>query len=212
MDVLATLWRFIDGAPLVLGSSAQGIGLFPQQVEVCGGIGHDFIQPYAYRFCGAGVGLIKSPLQPQINHPCSFHDLSCQMFRPRPHCVPVGRANLILSRIEYLHSIFNLPDIVLISLDLGPISLVTEQGGIALQYLLSEVCTLVWLILVMPTTHSVSERSFFSTLCVIKNYVQSTMSPPGVQSTMSPLGVQSTMEQFRLNNVMILNVHKDRTD
>jgi hypothetical protein len=59
--------------------------------------------------------------------------------------------------------------------------------------LLSEVCTLTSLILVMPATNAVSERSF-STLRVVKNYLR------------------STMEQLRLNNVMILRVHSDCTD
>lgn len=60
--------------------------------------------------------------------------------------------------------------------------------------LLSQVCTLASLILVMPATNAVSERSF-STLRVVKNY-----------------NIHSTMKQTRLNNVMILKVHSDRTD
>ncbi len=59
--------------------------------------------------------------------------------------------------------------------------------------LLSQVCKLVSLILVMPATNSVSERSF-STLRFVKNYLR------------------STMKQLRLNNVMILKVHSDRVD
>ena len=59
--------------------------------------------------------------------------------------------------------------------------------------LLSQVCKLASLILVMPATNSVSERSF-STLRFVKNYLR------------------STMKQSRLNNIMILKVHSDRTD
>ena len=59
--------------------------------------------------------------------------------------------------------------------------------------LLSEVCTLSSLILVMPATNAISERSF-SSLRRVKNYLRSTMS------------------QLRLNNIMILHVHKDKTD
>lgn len=59
--------------------------------------------------------------------------------------------------------------------------------------LLSEVCTLVSLVLVMPATNAVSERSF-SSLRRIKSYLR------------------STMTQTRLNNVMVLHVHKNRTD
>ena len=59
--------------------------------------------------------------------------------------------------------------------------------------LLSEVSTLVRLILVMPATNAVSERSF-SAMRRIKTYLRSTMS------------------QIRLNNCMVLHVHKDLTD
>lgn len=59
--------------------------------------------------------------------------------------------------------------------------------------LLSEVCKLVSLVLVMPATNAVSERSF-SSLRRIKSYLR------------------STMTQTRLNNVMVLHVHKNRTD
>ena len=63
----------------------------------------------------------------------------------------------------------------------------------AQKALLSEVCILVSLILVMPATNAVSERSF-SSLRRVKNYLR------------------STMTQVRLNNVMVLHVHKDFTD
>ena len=56
--------------------------------------------------------------------------------------------------------------------------------------LMSEVCTLASLILVMPATNTVSERSF-SALRRLKSYLR------------------STMTQLRLNNLM---VHKSRTD
>ena len=59
--------------------------------------------------------------------------------------------------------------------------------------LLSEVVTLLSLSLVMPATNAISERSF-SSLRRIKNYSRSTMS------------------QVRLNNIIVLHVHKDKTD
>ena len=59
--------------------------------------------------------------------------------------------------------------------------------------LLSEVCALASLILVMPATNAVSERPF-SSLQRLKSYLRSTMS------------------QTRLNNLMILHVHSNRTD
>lgn len=61
------------------------------------------------------------------------------------------------------------------------------------QTLISEVITLIKLIVVMPATNSTSERSF-SALRRIKTYLRSTMS------------------QARLNNLMILHVHRQRTD
>ena len=49
------------------------------------------------------------------------------------------------------------------------------------------------LLLVMPATNATSERSF-SALRRVKTYLR------------------STMTQMRLNNLMILHVHKDKTD
>ena len=61
------------------------------------------------------------------------------------------------------------------------------------QTLLSEVCTLMRLLLVMPATNATSERSF-STLRRIKSYLRSTMS------------------QERVNHLMILHVYREITD
>ena len=63
----------------------------------------------------------------------------------------------------------------------------------AKKQFLSEVCTVVKLILVMPATNSTSELSF-SALRRIKTYLCSTMS------------------QDRLNHLMTLHVHKELTD
>ena len=60
----------------------------------------------------------------------------------------------------------------------------------AQRNLLSQVCLAVQLILVMPATNATSERSF-SALCRVKSYLR------------------STMGQQRLNNLMVLHVHKD---
>ena len=59
--------------------------------------------------------------------------------------------------------------------------------------LISEVSKLVRLLLVMPATNAGSERSF-SALRRIKTYLRSTMS------------------QQRMNNLMLLHIHKSRTD
>ena len=63
----------------------------------------------------------------------------------------------------------------------------------AQRQLFSEVSTLVKLILVLPATNAVSERSF-SSLRRIKTYLR------------------TTMAQSRLNHLMTLNVHNEMTD
>ena len=60
----------------------------------------------------------------------------------------------------------------------------------AQRTLMSEVCKVAALILVMPATNATSERSF-SALRYIKSYLRATMS------------------QTRLNNVMVLYVHRE---
>ena len=60
------------------------------------------------------------------------------------------------------------------------------------QTLLSEVCTLASLILVMPATNAVSERSF-SALRRLKTYLR------------------STTTQTRLNNIKVLHIHHHLT-
>ena len=61
------------------------------------------------------------------------------------------------------------------------------------EVLLSEVCVLASLMLVKPATNAISERSF-SALRRIKSYLRATMS------------------QERLNQSMVLHVHKHLTD
>ena len=57
----------------------------------------------------------------------------------------------------------------------------------------SEVCTLTLLILIMPATSTISERSFF-VMHFIKRYLR------------------STIWQQRLNHVMVLNIYKEKLD
>ena len=64
---------------------------------------------------------------------------------------------------------------------------------VGMRSLLSQVFHLAKLILVCPATNATSERSF-SALRRVKNYLQ------------------STMGQVRTNNIMVMHVHKDRTD
>ena len=65
--------------------------------------------------------------------------------------------------------------------------------SITARSLYSEIVTLVELILVMPATNATSERSF-SALQRVKSYLR------------------TTMIQLRLNNLMILNVHREALD
>ena len=58
---------------------------------------------------------------------------------------------------------------------------------------MSQVCKAFRLLLVMPATNAASERSF-STLRRVKSYLH------------------STMTQQRLNHLMVLHIHKERTD
>ena len=57
----------------------------------------------------------------------------------------------------------------------------------------SEVCTLTWLILIMPATNAISERSF-AVIRRIKSYLR------------------SIMWQQWLNHVMVLNIYKEQLD
>ena len=59
--------------------------------------------------------------------------------------------------------------------------------------LLSQVSLLVKLIALMPATNAVSERSA-SALCCVKTYLR------------------SSMTQVRLNNMMVVHIHKALTD
>jgi len=61
------------------------------------------------------------------------------------------------------------------------------------RLIISEVCVLLKLILIMPSTNAVSEKSF-SALRRVKTYLR------------------SVMLQERLNHLLVLRVHKDHTD
>ena len=63
----------------------------------------------------------------------------------------------------------------------------------AVKALFSEVVLLMKLILVLPATNATSERSF-SAMRSVKSHLR------------------STMGQERLNNLMVLHVHKEYTD
>ena len=76
---------------------------------------------------------------------------------------------------------------------LGNVMKFFQEVPSAGRTLYSEVITLIKLILVMPASNATSERSF-SALKRLKTYLR------------------STMTQLRLNNLMVLYVHRDRLD
>ena len=78
-------------------------------------------------------------------------------------------------------------------LSLGGIVSYLKTLSLAARSIYSEIVTLVELILVMPATNATSERSF-SALRRIKSYLRTTMS------------------QQRLNNLMVLFIHRDSLD
>ena len=67
---------------------------------------------------------------------------------------------------------------------------IRQKSNTSAKDLLSDICTVIKLILVMPATNAVSERSF-STLSLVKTYLL------------------ATMTQERLNYLMALQAHKD---
>ena len=77
--------------------------------------------------------------------------------------------------------------------DLNSVISYLQQLSPAQRLLLSEVCILASLLLLMPATNAVSERSF-SALRRLKFYLR------------------ATMTQTRLNNIIVLHVHKNHTD
>ena len=68
-----------------------------------------------------------------------------------------------------------------------------KSMSVTQRALMSEVCTFISKILVMPATNAISERSF-SALRRVKTYLR------------------TTMTQKRVNSIMTLHVNKDLTD
>ena len=79
------------------------------------------------------------------------------------------------------------------SLFLHDVKTFIQNMTVAERSLISEIVTLLKLILVLPPTNIVSERTF-SAMRRLKTYLR------------------STMKQERLNHLLILHVHNDRTD
>lgn len=79
------------------------------------------------------------------------------------------------------------------SITLDDIISQAKEWNLAQQTLLSEIVKIIKLVLIMPATNATSERSF-SCLRRLKTYLRNSMS------------------QARLNNLMILNIHRDKTD
>ena len=103
------------------------------------------------------------------------------------------KSDLLKAHLEIFVLNFALPDVDRMSVTLRDVityaKILTEMQ----KDLISEVCKLLKLILVMPATNAVSEQSF-SALQRIKTFLQ------------------TTMTQCRVNNLMILNIHKDQCE
>ena len=107
------------------------------------------------------------------------------------------KASLLKVQLELLHTLFmekvTDEELNLSSVTMHDIIECIKSLSTAQRSMISEVITLVDLLLVMPASNATSERSF-SALRRIKSYLR------------------STMTQQRLNSLMILHVHKDKTD
>ena len=76
---------------------------------------------------------------------------------------------------------------------LGDVVKFVQSLTVGQRTFFSEVCNVIRLLLVLPATNAISERSF-STMRRIKSYLR------------------STMGQARLNHLMLLNIHREQLD
>ena len=95
-------------------------------------------------------------------------------------------ASSLETRLELLPTMFSLPEKPTLSTIRAHITGLSPATRIGI----SEVCILLKLILVIPATNAISERS----ACRVKTYLRTSMS------------------QMRVNNLCVLHAHKDRTD
>ena len=125
------------------------------------------------------INAIKNePYEDELSFVKNFYGDDIDPFQLKPH-LQILATNFPNESVPSL-TIFDIKDYIL-SLSLRE------------RALLSEVCTILELILVLPSTNAVSERSF-SAMRRVKTYLR------------------STMRQERLNNLLTLHVHKDHTD
>ena len=98
--------------------------------------------------------------------------------------------DLLISQLQLFYSNYSLPSA---NASIHDVITLVKGFSTAEKDLMSQVVTLVQLLLVMPATNAISERSF-SAMRRIKTYLR------------------STMLQERLNATMVLHVHKESTD
>ena len=101
------------------------------------------------------------------------------------------KKDALLAQLDLFH--VNYPQSLDQSTSVHDIVKIVQDMSVAEKVLLAEVVKLVRLLLVIPATNAISERSF-SAMRHIKTYLRSTMS------------------QERLNATMVMYVHKDLTD
>ena len=147
----------------------------------------NFIQQ---RFDQPGYGIYRS-LQDLLIKSAQGEDFSAEFDSIVQFYGSDFNSATLKAQLELLHTCFSS------SSSLSPTFMDIKSYIVSLspgvQSSLSQVCVLLKLILVMPATNAVSERSA-SALRRLKNYLRSTMS------------------QSRLNNVMVLHIHKERLD
>ena len=98
--------------------------------------------------------------------------------------------DLLISQLQIFHSNYSLPSA---NGSIHDVIALVQGFSAAEKDLMSQVVTLVKLVLVMPATNAISERSF-SAMRRTKTYLR------------------STMLQERLNATMVLHVHKESSD
>ena len=97
-----------------------------------------------------------------------------------------------LLKAETLASNFALPDVDRMSVTLQDVVTYAKTLTEIQKDLMSEVCKLLKWILVMPGSNKCCKRAIIQCFSKNQNFLQ------------------ATMTQWRLNNLMVLNIHKDQ--
>ena len=155
--------------------------------NVIGGLKDRFEQPGYATYSHLEQLLIKACQGDDFSHDLNF---CCEFYKEIDRaCLQPQLLTIHLDFIRYSKQEFGkeLEKVTILDIQDYFCSLTDGQ-----QCLLKEVCKILQLVLVMPATNCTSERSF-SALRRVKTYLR------------------STMVQERLNHLLVLHVHKERT-